>query len=78
MVSKEKDVMEIHASIFTEHFKFDLRVMVFLLLSTKKMFLRGIIEEFLFFIRGETDSNILTQKKVRIWEGNTTKEFIEK
>ena len=63
-------------SIFTEHFKFDLRK-GFPLLSTKKMFLRGIIEEFLFFIRGETDSNVLTQKKVRIWEGNTTKEFIK-
>jgi dihydrofolate reductase/thymidylate synthase len=63
-------------SIFTEHFKFDLRE-GFPLLSTKKMFIRGIIEEFLFFLRGETDSNILSQKKVRIWEGNTTKEFIE-
>lgn len=63
-------------SIFTEHFKFDLRE-GFPLLSTKKMFIRGIIEEFLFFLRGETDSNILSQKKVRIWEGNTTKEFIK-
>lgn len=63
-------------SVFTEHFKFDLRN-GFPLLSTKKMFLRGIIEEFLFFVRGETDSNVLSQKKVRIWEGNTTKEFIK-
>lgn len=63
-------------SIFTEHFKFDLRE-GFPLLSTKKMFIRGIIEEFLFFLRGETDSNILSQKKVRIWEDNTTKEFIK-
>lgn len=63
-------------SLFTEHFKFDLRK-GFPLLTTKKMFIRGIIEEFLFFLRGETDSNILSEKKVRIWEGNTTKEFIE-
>ena len=64
-------------SLFTEHFKFDLRN-GFPLLTTKKMFLRGIIEEFLFFIRGETDSRILSDKKVRIWEGNTSKEFLSK
>ena len=63
-------------SLFTEHFKFDLRN-GFPLLTTKKMFLRGIIEEFLFFLRGETNSNILSDKKVRIWEGNTSKEFIK-
>ena len=42
------------------------------------MFLRGIIEEFLFFLRGDTDSTYLSNKKVKIWEGNTSKEFIEK
>jgi dihydrofolate reductase/thymidylate synthase len=63
-------------SLFTEHFKFDLRK-GFPLLTTKKMFLRGIIEEFLFFLRGETDSTILSEKNVRIWEGNTTEEFIK-
>lgn len=62
-------------SIFTEHFKFDLRN-GFPLLTTKKMFLRGIIEEFLFFIRGDTDTTILEEKKVNIWKGNTSKEFL--
>ena len=49
----------------------------FPLLTTKKMFLRGILEEFIFFINGETDSTILSEKNVKIWEGNTTREFIE-
>ena len=40
------------------------------------MFIRGIIEELLYFVRGQTDSKILSRKKVRIWEGNTTNEFI--
>ncbi len=62
-------------SLFCENMKFDLRE-GYPLLTTKKMFLRGIIEELLFFIRGETDSSILSEKKVRIWEGNTTAEFI--
>ena len=62
-------------SIFKNDMVFDLRE-GFPLLTTKKMFLRGIVEEFLFFLRGETDTTYLSEKKVRIWEGNTTKEFI--
>jgi dihydrofolate reductase/thymidylate synthase len=62
-------------SIFKNDMTFDLRK-GFPLLTTKKMFLRGIVEEFLFFIRGDTDSSKLSEKKVRIWEGNTTDEFI--
>jgi dihydrofolate reductase/thymidylate synthase len=63
-------------SLFTEHMTFDLRD-GFPLLTTKKMFLRGIIEELLFFLRGDTDTTILSDKKVRIWEGNTSSEFIK-
>lgn len=63
-------------SLFSNHFKFNLEE-GFPLLTTKKMFLRGILEEFLFFIRGDTDTNYLSEKKVKIWEGNTTTEFIE-
>lgn len=62
-------------SIFNHQFKFDLRN-GFPLLTTKKMFLRGILEEFLFFLRGDTDTTILSDKKVNIWKGNTSKEFI--
>ena len=63
-------------SLFVEHFVYDLRN-GFPLLTTKKMFLRGILEEFLFFIKGETDSTKLSEKNVKIWEGNTSKEFIK-
>ena len=63
-------------SLFVEHFIFDL-TKGFPLLTTKKMFFRGIIEEFLFFIRGSTDSKLLSQKNVNIWIENTTPEFIE-
>jgi thymidylate synthase/dihydrofolate reductase len=62
-------------SMFKIDMKFDLRD-GFPLLTTKKMFLRGILEEFLFFLRGDTDSTSLSEKKVRIWEKNTTEEFI--
>lgn len=50
----------------------------FPLLTTKKMFWKGIVEELLFFIRGDTDTKLLSDKGIKIWEGNTTKEFISK
>ena len=61
---------------FKTDFTFDLRN-GFPLLTSRKMFLRGIVEEFIFFITGQTDSTVLSEKKVRIWEGNTTAEFLE-
>jgi thymidylate synthase len=48
------------------------------LLTTKKMFMKGIVEELMFFIRGETDTTKLSEKGVKIWEGNTTREFLDK
>lgn len=50
----------------------------FPLLTTKKMFTKGIIEELLFFIRGETDTKKLMQQGINIWKGNTTREFLDK
>jgi dihydrofolate reductase/thymidylate synthase len=49
----------------------------FPLLTTKKMFWKGIVEELLFFIRGDTDTTKLSEKGVRIWEPNTTREFLD-
>ncbi|KAI9437433.1 thymidylate synthase [Lactarius indigo] len=48
------------------------------LITTKKTFLRGIIEELLWFVKGKTDSTLLSQKGVKIWDGNGSKEFLEK
>lgn len=63
-------------SKFGNTMKFDLR-QGFPLLTTKKMFTRGIIEELLFFIRGETDTKLLEEKKINIWKGNTDKKFLD-
>jgi dihydrofolate reductase/thymidylate synthase len=49
----------------------------FPLLTTKKIKLRIIFEELMFFLRGHTDTNILKEKNVNIWNQNTTKEFIK-
>jgi thymidylate synthase len=64
-------------SLFGKSLKFDLRN-GFPLLTTKKMFLRGIVEELLFFIRGDTNTKTLEEKGVKIWTGNTNREFLDK
>ena len=64
-------------SLFGQELNFDVSDS-FPLLTTKKMFLRGIIEELLFFIRGDTDTLKLSEKGVKIWEGNTNQYFLNK
>ena len=58
--------------------RFSLANSTFPLLTTKKTFLRGIIEELLWFVKGQTDSTLLSKKGVKIWDGNGSKEFLEK
>lgn len=64
-------------SLFSEELKFNLED-GFPLLTTKKMFWKGIVEELLFFIRGDTNTKKLEEKGVNIWKGNTTREFLDK
>jgi dihydrofolate reductase/thymidylate synthase len=64
-------------SLFNKSMTFDL-TKGFPLFTTKKVHLRGIFEELMFFIRGQTDSKILEKKGINIWKPNTTKEFIDK
>ena len=52
-------------SLFSEKLEFDLKYK-FPLLTTKKMFLRGIFEELVWFLKGQTNSKILEEKKVNI------------
>jgi thymidylate synthase len=49
----------------------------FPLLTTKRMFWRGIMEELLFFIRGDTNANHLSDIGIHIWAKNTTREFLD-
>jgi dihydrofolate reductase/thymidylate synthase len=63
-------------SDFVNHFTFNLTE-GFPLLTTKKMFFRGIVEELLFFLRGDTDTKKLEQKGINIWKGNTSRKFMD-
>jgi dihydrofolate reductase/thymidylate synthase len=64
-------------SVFGPQLEFDLSNDTLPLLTTRKMFLRGIFEELIFFFRGETNSKLLEEKGVNIWKGNTSKEFLQ-
>ena len=41
------------------------------------MFWRGIVKELLFFIKGKTDANILSEDGIHIWDWNTSREFLD-
>ena len=48
------------------------------LLTTKRVFIRGVIEELLWFIKGSTNAKELSQKNIKIWDGNSSREFLDK
>lgn len=54
-------------SVFGHQMRFDLS-QGFPLVTTKKVFLRGIIEELLWFISGDTNKHTLQAKNVHIWD----------
>lgn len=49
----------------------------FPLITSKKMFFRGIVEELLWFLRGSTNANELKSKNIHIWDGNSTREYLD-
>ncbi|KAH7311526.1 dihydrofolate reductase-thymidylate synthase [Stachybotrys elegans] len=48
------------------------------LLTTKRVFTRAVIAELLWFIEGSTSSLPLSEKGVKIWDGNGSREFLDK
>ncbi|OIR58353.1 MAG: thymidylate synthase [Amphiamblys sp. WSBS2006] len=65
-------------AVFGRQMRYSIENNTLPLLTTKKVALRSIIHEVLFFINGRTDSKKLARIGVPIWNGNGTKEFIKK
>ncbi len=65
-------------SKFGAFMKFDLSNGVIPLLTTKRVFFKGIVEELLWIISGSTDATKLSEKGIKIWNGNGTREFLDK
>ena len=41
------------------------------------MFWRAVVEELLWFIRGSTNAKELQEKNIRIWDGNSSRQFLD-
>ena len=65
-------------AVFGERLEFSLVKNVIPILTTKKVAVKSVIKELLWFISGSTDSNLLEKDGVKIWKGNTTREFLDK
>ena len=63
-------------AIFGEQMKFDLSHSL-PILTTKRVPWKSCIEELLWFMRGDTNSQILNSKGVKIWNLNSTREFLD-
>jgi thymidylate synthase len=49
----------------------------FPLLTTKRVFWKGVVEELLWFLSGSSDTKLLEQKGINIWKGNTSRDFLD-
>ncbi|XP_010237276.1 putative bifunctional dihydrofolate reductase-thymidylate synthase isoform X1 [Brachypodium distachyon] len=49
----------------------------FPLLTTKRVFWRGVLEELLWFISGSTNAKVLQEKGIHIWDGNASREYLD-
>ena len=58
--------------------RFSLRNNNFPLLTTKRVFWRGVAEELLWFVRGCTNAKELSNKGVHIWDANGSRDFLDK
>jgi thymidylate synthase len=47
------------------------------LLTTKRLFWRGVAEELLWFIKGSTNAKELSDKGVKIWDANGSRQFLD-
>ena len=47
------------------------------MITTKRVFLRAVIQELLWFIAGSTSSRTLSATGVKIWDGNGSREFLD-
>jgi thymidylate synthase len=46
-------------------------------LTTKRVFWRGVVEELLWFMRGDTNASRLRAQGVHIWDGNASRSYLD-
>jgi len=64
-------------SIFGASMRFSLKDGKIPILTTKKTAWKTCLKELLWFIRGKTNNKLLTEQGVHIWDGNSSREFLD-
>jgi len=49
----------------------------FPLLTTKRVYFKGVLEELLWFLKGSSNTDYLQQKNIHIWDGNSSREYLD-
>src|SRR5271169_1074740 len=57
--------------------RFSLRNSIFPLLTTKRVFFRAVLEELLWFVKADTNALHLSERGVKIWDGNGSREYLD-
>lgn len=63
--------------IFGYTMRFSLKDDTIPIFTTKKTAWKTCLKELIWFIRGETDNKLLQEQNVHIWDGNTSREFLD-
>lgn len=63
-------------STFGHRLEYDLSK-AFPIITTKKVNFYAIFEELMWFLRGDTNAKHLSEKGIKIWDGNTTRKFLD-
>jgi thymidylate synthase len=63
-------------SLFAKQLVFSLNGEILPLLTTKKVMVKSILKELLWIMKGQTDSEILNENGVKIWNDNGSKDFL--
>lgn len=64
-------------SVFGECMRFSLEDGNLPILTTKKVAWKTCFKELMFFLRGQTNNNILKKQNVHIWDANGSREFLD-
>jgi len=64
-------------SLFGGAMRFSLKNNTIPLLTTKKVAWKTCFRELMWFVRGQTDNRVLQEQKVKIWNVNASREFLD-
>jgi thymidylate synthase len=64
--------------LFARTLEFNLAGGSFPLFTSKRTWLLGLFEELMLYCRGQTNSKILEEKKINVWQPNTTRDFLDR